>query len=298
MTVAPKKWIVGLDLRPRSQGAMRWAAWLSRGSATKSEHIIGIHVLEEDHMRVALRYHQLPEMVESAGELIEETMSSLGIRDAFREVHVQQGGSAEETLGVAAAYHHADVLVLGRQALRESHRIHRLGRVARRILRSLPVPTVIVPPDLEPPEDPTAPIMVGCNLDDDSLGGLRFAADMATRLGRPLIVVHAIAMPEDYGARILSDTVLEDLRRDNQREGEAELARWVAARGIEATCVVHLGDTVHGLVGLAEKHHAALLVTGSRRLSTLERVFLTSTGSETAASAACAVAVVPPTEAS
>lgn len=293
MTVAHKKWIVGLDLRPKSQGAMRWAAWMATSCAAGDERLVGVHILEEHHLRAALRYHSLNELVDSATEASSELLRELGIRDAFSEVHVLQGDSAEEALPVAAAYHQCDGMILGRQALREGRYVNRLGRVARRVLRALPRPVIVVPPDFEePPSD--APIVAACNLDDDSNSAVMFAADMSRRLQRRLVLVHAVPLPDDYGARILSATALEALRKEHQEEGEAQLQAWAKARGIEATTVVVQGGVVHSLVEAAKAHRAALLVTGSRKLTAFERVFLTSTGTQTAALAECAVAVVPP----
>lgn len=295
MSVAPKKWIVGLDLRERSQGAMHWAAWVSRTSVAPGEQLIGLHAVEDSNLRVALRYHSLDAVLDGARHACEQVLETTGMRHAFTEIHVQQGDSADDALSVAAAFHGADVLVIGRQALREGRYLQRLGRVARRLLRRLPVPTVVVPPDLEPPTRPDAPIVVACDLDDDSAAAVVFAADMAQRLGKPLQLVHALPWPDDYGARILP---VDDAthRQEHVREAEAALSAWARDRGVSGACEVVLGDTIETLLQVAAEREAALLVTGSRRLSTLERVFLTSTGTEIAARASCAVAVVPPPE--
>lgn len=273
---------------------MRWAAWLTQTSRAEGERLIGVHVVEDDHLRVALRYHHLQEVLDAARGAVDAQLESSQVQSRFEAVHVQQGGRAEEALAVSVAYHHADVLVIGRQAAKDGHGITRLGRVARRLLRILPVPTIVVPPDLAPPRDEAAPIVVACNLEDDCHHALTFAVDLAARSDRPLVVVHVVSIPDDYGARILSEASLDALRIDNQREGEALLSRWVRDRGVDATCLVMQGEVVESLLEVARQRDAALLVLGSRRLSTLERVFLTSSGSETASLAPCAVAIVPP----
>lgn len=296
MSVAPKKWIVGLDLRERSQGAMHWAAWLSRTSIARGERLVGLHAVEDSNLRVALRYHSLEAVLDAAHQACEQVLGAATIRDAFAELHVQQSDSAEDALGVAVALHGADAIVIGRQALREGKYLNRLGRVARRVLRKLPVPTIVVPPDLQPPTSADAPVIAACDLDEDSVAAATFAADMAERLGRPLLLVHTVPWPDDYGARILQNADTELHRREHVREAETSLSEWARERGLAADCEVLLGDVVECLLHVATERQAALLVTGSRRLSTLERVFLTSTGTEVAARASCAVAVVPPRE--
>ena len=54
-----------------------------------------------------------------------------------------------------------------------------------------------------------------------------------------------------------------------------------------------MGDPAKRLLELAQAQDAALLVTGSRMLGPVERLFLSSVSSEVAAAASCPVAVVP-----
>jgi len=273
---------------------MRWAAWMSGASTAGGEGLVGIHVLEEEHLRAALRYHHLDELVASAERSAKDSLRELGVSERFAEVHVLQGESAEQALPVAAAYHACEGIILGRQASREGMALSRLGRVARRVLRRLPRPVIIVPPDVVPPADPGAPIVAACSLDDDCAAAVEFAIEMAERLARPLVLVHVVPHPDDYGARVLPAESLARLAREHQEEGEQRLAEWSSRRGIAASLVVVQGETVRQLIEVARQRGAAMIVAGSRRLNTFERVFLTSSASQTAAAAPCAVAVVPP----
>lgn len=292
-----KKWIVGLDFRPSSQGALRWALWLDRHSVADGERLVGIHVLEESSLQAALQHHHLDEVLTSANQAAARVIEETGGKDRMSEVHVLQGGAAESSLSTACTYHGADGVILGRQALREGRYLNRLGRVARRVLRWLTSPVIIVPPDLQPSEDPQAPVLAACNLDDDSVNAVTFAADMAKRLNRPLVLVHTVPLPDDYGARILSPQALAQLKDEHQQTGETALSRWAEEHGFtDAKYEVRQGGVVESLVKAAEDSHAALLVTGSRHLSNFERWFLTSVGTEVASLAPCAVAVVPPVD--
>lgn len=289
MTLAPKKWIVGLDLRSRSQGAMHWAAALSRRSAA-DEHLLGIHVLEEAHLRVALRYHHLRELLETAEQAVRNTAIAID-PDAWDELHVLQGGTAERSLGDAAILHDADGIVVGRLAPREGAAVTRLGRVARRTLRELVRPVVVVPPDLETIAG--GPVILATDVSDDSVAAARFAVDVAARLDRPLVLAHVVSQPDDYGAHYLPAVSIGRLREDHQREGEAALAAWATQHELTGERVVAQGGVVPTLLELAKTRNAALIVTGSRKLSTFDRILLTSVGSQAAAHASTAVAVVP-----
>ena len=62
----------------------------------------------------------------------------------------------------------------------------------------------------------------------------------------------------------------------------------------EVATHVALGDVAACLGELAEQQRAPLIVVGSRKLGPLTRLFVASVASELAATARCAVAVVPP----
>jgi nucleotide-binding universal stress UspA family protein len=290
------KWIVGLDLRRLSQGAIKFAAWLSRTStAEPGEHLVGIHVLEEAHLRAALRYHHLQELIDGACESAEQVVARVGAEDRVQEIHIVQGGTAERSLEAARIYHHADAIIIGRYAKREGRSLLRLGRVARRILRRLAMPVVVVPPDHDPAKDHHGPVIASVNLSDETDDAVAFAASMAERLGRPLLLAHVVSRPEDYGAHYIPRASLEKLTVEHQQEGESALDEWATAHGYEdAERVVRQGGVVDVLVDLAAERNACLLVAGSRLLSTLERVLLTSVGSELAATSSCPVAIAPP----
>lgn len=292
------KWVVGLDLRPHSQGAIRFADWLAKTSkASDGESLVGVHVLEEDHLRVVLRYSHMDAVMSASDEAARSTLSGVGAQDSIKEVQVVRGMRAEDSLAAARVYHHADGIIVGRQAKRDSNRMVRLGRVARRLLRSLPAPIFIVPPDASADDFGEGPVVAMTNLSEDSVAAARFAADFAARLGRKLVLVHVIPFPEEYGSQYLPAESLDKMRKENQAAAEAEMEQWVTKHGLadaERVCVQ--GQTVEHAIEVSKDRHAPLLVVGSRGLSTLERMLLTSIATEVCAVAPLAVAVVPPPE--
>lgn len=299
MSTVANRWIVGLDLRPTGQGALRFSRWLA-GAVREGQppSFVGMHVLEEDTLRAALRYHHLDELVAGAREEAQMLLRNAGATAALSELHVVQGIRAEQTLEAARAEHHAEGLVVGRQAPREGHHLLRLGKVARRLLRSLGGPVVVVPPDWEPEAvSPDGPVVCATNVGDGAAAAARFAADLAHRLGRGLVIVYSVPVPEDYGANYIPAATRQKIGIESQEAGERELAGWVADLGpaLEgATTVVRQGHVIEQVLRLAHETKAAMIVTGSRHLSTLERLLLTSVGSELAATSPCPVVVVPP----
>ena len=292
VSVSAMKWLVGLDLRPSSQGAIRWARWLTE--RTGSDSLVGVHVLEEAHLQAALRYHHLSELMDTAREIAAGVLADCGATDAVSTFEILQGVHAERSLEAAREYHYADAIIVGRQAPREGRRILRLGRVARRLLRSLDSPVVVVPPDYEPSDTP-GPVVVCTNLREDTVEAMRFAADMAVRLQVPLVALYVVPYADDYGAHYIPEQSRKKIAQENQTQGEADLKAWLSGCGVAvAETVVVQGGIVDCALHLAEARGASLLVSGSRLLSALERVLLTSIASELAASAPCPVAVVPP----
>jgi len=290
------RWIVGLDLRPTGQGALRFARWLAAATREGQPSFVGVHVLEEDTLRAALRYHHLDELVSGAREEAEMLLRNAGASNVLDELRVTQGLHAETTLEAIRAEKHADGLVVGRQAPREGHHLLRLGKVARRLLRQLGGPVVVVPPDWEPESVSTdGPVVCATNVGDSSIEAARFAAELARRLGRALVVAYTVPVPEDYGANYIPAATRQKIAAESQEAGERELAEWVEGVGLsEATAVVRQGHVTEQVLRLARESGAAMIVTGSRRLSTLERLLLTSVGSELAATSPCPVVVVPP----
>ncbi len=167
--------------------------------------------------------------------------------------------------------------------------------MARRLLRKLPGPTLVVPPDYDPADNADGPVMLTTNMSDDAAAAAAFAHRAAERLGRKLVIVHVVPQPDDYAAHYLPEDSLEKMTAEHQAEGEASLAQWANTAGCgDAELIVRQGGVVEELIAVASERSACMIVTGSRRLSTFERVLLTSIGSEIAAVAPCPVAVVPP----
>lgn len=87
---------------------------------------------------------------------------------------------------------------------------------------------------------------------------------------------------------------LERARIDQVRDGERDLAAWVASAGLQpdSTTVLH-GNVIDQAIAFAEDQHSPLLVAGGRRRLGVEGVVVPSVARELAGSARIPVAVVP-----
>jgi len=299
MSTHEHRWIVGLDLRPTGQGALRFVRWLGEATVSGTSSFVGIHVLEDVPLHAALHYHHLDELMTGAREQAQLMVDKAGAKEIMSETHVVRGRSADESLEAARVYHHAGGLVVGRQAPRQGHHLLRLGKVARRLLRSLQGPLMVVPPDWEP--DVTSsegPVLCATNLSKGAVEAAHFAAELAASLGRTLTLVHSVPVPDDYGAYYIPEASRQKIALEHQAEGERDLSAWAQGNGLAgAEEVVRQGHVSEQIVAVARETQAVVLVTGSRRLSAVERWLLTSVGSEIAATSPCPVAVVPPVSA-
>jgi nucleotide-binding universal stress UspA family protein len=288
------KIIVGLDLRPSSQGALHFAHWLSTTSTRHDEKFVVLHVLEHDHLGMVLRYHHLDEVMGGAGVAARAALARAEATGLVAAPRVVVGTRAEVDLADAVQEAGAGALVIGRMARRDTHPVVRLGRVARRLLRQPPAPLVVVPPDLTAAQVGDGPVVALTGLTDDAVPACRFAADLAARLGRRLELVHVMLDPVEvapYG--LLGDEMQRNLDQERRSRGE-ELAAWARRHGLSpGATTVEVGEVVGQAIAHAERVRAPVLVVGARPGGKAERLIMPSVGRELAAHATVPVAVVP-----
>lgn len=290
------KWIVGLDLERRSTGALQLVKWLARECrAADGERFIGVHVLEEEHLELVLRYHHLDQILASARAAAEEGLRHEGVHGLVREVEVLQGLDAADSLREAIASHGADALLVGRAAPGSAGvRIVRLGRVARRLLRRSTTPVAVVPPDVRADALGDGPLVALTRLDARSARTAAFATALAGRLGRPLALVYVIPPTVEQAAPYFPAEIGEQIAAEQRASGERALAAWIASSGIspQLTAVLQ-GNPVDASLSFAELHRSPLLVVGARPLRGVATVLASGTASVLASVARVPVVVVP-----
>jgi nucleotide-binding universal stress UspA family protein len=288
-------WILGVDLRPLSHGALQFATWLARNSVDSETApcFFPVHVLEEDRLLAVLRYHPLDELVTAAREAAQHTLEQHGRTEWLEHLQMFQALRPEERLEVARVEARADGIIIGRAAGRKERRVVRLGRVARRLLRALQSTVVVVPPDVAH-NIGGGPIVALTSAADDAVEAARFATTLARHVGRKLALVHIVSDPADEGSPFAPRAALERARIDQVRNGERELAAWVASAGLrpDSTAVLQ-GNVIDEAIAFADEQRSPLLVVGARRRVGIDRVLVPSIGRELAATAGVPVAVVP-----
>jgi nucleotide-binding universal stress UspA family protein len=287
-------WILGLDTRHHSLGAIRFAAWLHEKLDDPDFHISAVHVLEHDEAMVLLRRMQLDDLLSRRRAWVAEAIAAAGADQAVQDVQVVQDTTAEEHLAHALQAVRATGLIIGRSAPRDASALVRLGRVARRLARSLPGPVVIVPPDLEPTQLGDGPVLCAAAPTLESLDAVRAAIDIAGKLGRPVQLVHGVRLPDPLAQGRepgLHDTLAADILAAAARR----LEKWCEAYGVAGPeRDVVAGDPAAVIGRRAAELGAPLVVCGSRRLDLIRRAFTSSLGTHLASYSRVPVMIVPP----
>jgi nucleotide-binding universal stress UspA family protein len=294
--MTPIKWIVGMDLRDTATGALQFARWLVTNASAKDRHeIVPVHVLEESYLMQVLRHAHLEGIETQAEATANDELTRAELRADAAPARIVRGMVAEERLVAELDAEHGDALVIGRQAPSGERHFVRLGRVARRLVRRLPAPIVVVPPDLRVETIGTGPILLAVDLSDNDASAAKFAMRLAASVGREVTVVH-ILDHDGEGRRYLPATTVDQFLAQAGLEREHDLQAWKAAHHLEhAPSIVAYGDIVARLVAIAQAENAPLIVCGSRGMGELERVFVASIASELSCWAGCPIAIVPPT---
>lgn len=279
-------WILGLDLGPRSAGALRFARLLRQrldarvvGVFVCEQRLLGAPPVADATLMVSLRADAARWFATLEVGAPDEAVDATRIDDA----------SDAET-GLTAAGHGSAGVIVGRHFASPGDPV-RLGRVTRRLLRRLPAPVIVVPPELAEDEF-DGPVLLATDLTERSAAAARFAVALAGRLGRRLVCVHVGQSRWDETFRPIELRV-DELRRSYQDATDRSMRAWAAEHCPGAELKLEYGDPVDCLPAFATRQSAGLLVVGSGRPGLIERLFAGSTASTLAAVAPCAVAVVP-----
>lgn len=290
------KWIVGIDLTAGNQGPLEFATWLKRFSTGEGgEEIVGAHVVPTAaQIDAFMDNEQLAQLHPLAKQACEKAIADAEAGEAISGIELVESDSIEDALGATVQSTGADALVVGRLAKRGEDLLSRLGRVSRRLLRRLPGPVVVVPPDFTDDDARDGPVILAADATETSLAAGKFAENIARRFDCDLLVAHVVRTLDWAVAYLPADT-LDHVRTSSKELGRADLASWAQRHALwgAQTEILH-GDPSRALTELAREKNASMLVCGSRELSTASRVFVPSVASELAASAWCPVAVVPP----
>jgi len=293
------RWLIGFDPTPSSTGVVRFAAWLHARS--HGRHVMhGIHVETSVSTGLETEVGPGPDLV-PAERRARSFLEAQGVSEVFAHVESVHG-APEKVLQALARVRDFDGLLLGRAAPSKGSPMVSLGRVPRRLLRGLELPTVVVAPDVGEPPPELGPIVVGVTPTPESLEAAGFAMLLGGELELPVVLAHVVEPPRPVmTAGVLSlephDPVMSssDIAPPEDTAGPAAaLAEWTARHGLDDLPLeLRVGHVAVKLLELARERHATMIVCGSRRLSLIDRLFTSSVGSELATHADRPVVVVP-----
>jgi hypothetical protein len=92
------KWILGLDLGPRSRGALQFARWIAEATHG-SDDFVGVHVLDVDHLWGVLEYHHLSEIIEVANATAHRELERAWPGGSLPVIEMRQALTVEDGLG-------------------------------------------------------------------------------------------------------------------------------------------------------------------------------------------------------
>jgi nucleotide-binding universal stress UspA family protein len=282
------RWVIGLDLRPQGGGALQFARWVAGRAGPAELH--AVHVLEESNLLQLLRREHHEDIEATANTLARKRLDDAGLADL--PARVVRGKAVDEQLAEEVEASRADALIIGRQGRADQTAIVRLGRVSRRLLRQLPVPIIVAPPELDGAQVGDGPVLLATDLEPPSSAAARFAKGLADTLGRKTLVAHIVHSGTQSSDLIPAVTV-EQFYRQMGLDRKHDLHGWMREHDLEdAPAVVGEGDVVARLLGIAAEERAPVIVCGSRRLGLAERFFTSSVATDLSRHAPCAVAVV------
>jgi nucleotide-binding universal stress UspA family protein len=286
------RWVVGVDLRPHSHGAINFAAWLHAHDQTGNAALEALHVVES-------RLFELPEAPARAallGNAKQATIAALTARqavDAFAHIDAIESNDVIDTLAGAGALAATTGLIVGRRAADSESRVIRLGKVTRRLLRRLESPVFVVPPDLERVHIGAGPILCAVDLDQPGVVVARFGERLGEAIGRQSRLVHVVDGGDPIGLQYMPMPTWNDIHRREHEHAEQALEQWRQDAKLTAYPLLARGQTVDKLISAARELDACMILCGSRQLSLAQRMWISSVGSSLAAAAHLPVAVIP-----
>jgi nucleotide-binding universal stress UspA family protein len=278
------KWIVGLDLRPSSQGALQFGSWLHEHA--RNENLIGVHIIEAE-----AGSSMSEELAAPAQTATKRAIEVAGAAGHFSELEIAAGETPEDNLANAVASHDADALLIGREGTASASPSDRLGRVARRLLQRLPVPVIVTRPDLQRGDVRGGPVLVCTDLQVPCEHALRFGRAMSTALGRELVIAH-VTRRLSYPSIYLPGEDAKFAHAKVEERAQSALATWTQKHGADhVRTILDEGPVTRRILGVAQAEEACMIICGARPRN--GGGFVSGAGAELAAIARIPVAVVP-----
>jgi len=289
MTTTPLRGpvLVGTDLTPGAEEAIRQAAQLARGLGAP---LIACHILPEI-LRVGMLFPQW----RSVGRDLEQAMLGKARGAVTRELEsVLRGDATDAQIVLDSGTAHVGLLAQA-EATGAGVIVTGPGEVARQVVRHAAVPVLVAR------ASPRGAVVAATDFSDPSLPVLHTAALEAKRRQSPLHLIHALDMglfapgaaPAGAAAYLVesSSVALEDLTA-LRSAAEVRLRDTLQELAVEGQSSVVSGHAAGAIVSYAESVGAELVVVGTHGLSGFARMTLGSTAAGVLDSSPCSVLIV------
>jgi len=138
-------------------------------------------------------------------------------------------------------------------------------------------------------------ILVGVDGSAGAARAVRWAAELATSVGAPIVLVHALTYDQELLRDLTPDT-MRTWRRDLEHQMRATWAQPATDAGVEHRCkVVEAGSVAEALLQSAEVEGAGLVVIGAKKRESMVSRLTSSTVERLVHRARVPIVVVPPT---
>jgi nucleotide-binding universal stress UspA family protein len=245
------------------------ARWLHEASAGREE-LVGIHVPDE-RLRVGEEAALRDQVSLAIDEALVRTLSGSTSSPIFGHELIA-APSADQGITRGADELECDAILIGRSAHAADHPVPPLGTTARRLLRHLPRPVLIVSADLQ--RIGSGPIVLATDLGTYSLAAAKLARTLADSLGRRLCLASVDVASDKL--EMLAEWLTVSPRRET-----ADVEAWARAHELGVVDVrVRSGELIESLVATARELDAPLIVCGSRCLVETDRVYASSTAAD------------------
>lgn len=250
--------VCAIDFSDHSKKALHLAAGLAGRLGAR---VYAVHVIDFLLAEAAAAAYDVKRLKADAGTELHALVAEVTGSDANVEVTVRVGRTDHEILACAATTG-ADVIAMGTQGLGGVRKLL-FGSVTEKVLRSVKVPVLATP---HRPGQPLAhpgigAVVAGLDLEDESEAVAAQAAAVASALGVPLTLMHAIPHGPlaPYAVEVYGQAV-GTLRSQAERKMEAIALPF--AKQLAVTTEVRLGSPADELAALAGAQPNALAVIG------------------------------------
>jgi nucleotide-binding universal stress UspA family protein len=280
--------LIGVDGSEDSRTALRWASATARALGLPLRAMWAWHYPND--AIVSIGRIDLPTPARADG-LIEEQLRHLlddVLGEDARDVGVEVGRGPGAAALLRAAEDGTAMLVVGSRGLGGFKGLL-LGSVSRQLCEHAPCPVTVVrrvAPD-RPAQLRT--VVVGTDGSPAATHAMRFAGDLASRVGAALVVANATGPGDVLHPRDVDPHVDRDVRRELVEEWCAPLR----ADGVTCQVAVVEGDARTALLELADDRGADLLVVGSRGHGPVARLLIGSVASSLTHHSHLPVTIVP-----